>query len=172
MWREKKSERGSLLTLCVFSWVWSHTLGINAQHGTAILPVDQRPRKPVSQPLPFSVPCPRSETQLSPHQLLFRCLTLFSNFCYSRCSTVWAPVPVANPFPSPWHRDSERTMMRTRRTSGERSTGGGGGGGEDNSSGPEITTAVTAALSFQHLFHAECSGRSVHGMGTAGLTLF
>lgn len=57
---EKKSERGSLLTFCVFSWVWSHKPGINAQHGTSILPAVHRARGSLSQPPPFTVPCPRS----------------------------------------------------------------------------------------------------------------
>lgn len=57
---EQKSERGSLLTLCVFIWARSHKPGINAQHGTAIPPAAQRPRSAVSQPLPFTVPCPLS----------------------------------------------------------------------------------------------------------------
>lgn len=36
------------------------SLGINAQHGTSILPAVQRPRNSLSQPLPFTVPCPLS----------------------------------------------------------------------------------------------------------------
>lgn len=56
---EKKSEFGSLLTLCVFR-VWSHKPSINAQHGTPILPAVQRPRDSLSQPLSFTVRCPLS----------------------------------------------------------------------------------------------------------------
>lgn len=162
---EQKSERGSLLTLCVFIWARSHKPDINAQHGTAIPPAAQRPRSAVSQPLPFTVPCPLSA---SAQQWQKDCVSPPSyssvvsrspQTSASRCNTVAAPVPQANPTAPPlWHKDSEKTLMRTRR-----------GGWEDNSYRPETTTAVTVTLSFQHLFHAECSGRSVHGMGSPGL---
>lgn len=36
------------------------SLGINAQHGTSIIPAVQRPSNSLSQSLPFTVPCPLS----------------------------------------------------------------------------------------------------------------
>ena len=124
---EKKSERGSLLTLCVFSWVWSHKPGINAQRGPSVLPVVRRASGSLSQPHSFHCTLPsltHTHTQCLPpaRHLLFRCLTLCPNFCeqvhYCQSSCLTAP-------PSMFMK----TATWTRGASEERSTGGGGGGG-------------------------------------------
>lgn len=142
------------------------SLGINAQHGTSILPAVQRPRDSLSQPLPFTGPCPLSvslrhsqKDSISPPPVTLLKLLLAGALLCEPLSYRLIPLR------TPWHKDSDDDQRSIRRKEVQEEE-------EDNGSGPEKTTAATAALSFQHLFHAECSSRSVHGMGTTEPTRF
>lgn len=92
----------------------------------SIIPAIQRPRNSLSQPLPFTVPCPLSVSDMHSFCLCPPHSSVVSQTAASRCIAVWAPVPQADP---PSALPGIKTVVTTRRASGERSTGGAGGGG-------------------------------------------
>ena len=161
---EKKSGRGSLLTLSAeFGPI---SLGINAQRGTSIVSVAQRPRNSVSQPRPFTVPWPLSlpprqynrppplTRSLSPKLLPAGALLreLLSNRLMPLCP--------------PQHDDIGDDKRNIRREKYRRS--------RSRRSRRRRTTALDLKrqqrqlqhLVFQHLVHAVCGSRSVHDLGS------
>lgn len=96
------------------------SLGINAQHGTSILPAVQRPRNSLSQPLPFTVPCPLSvslrhsqKDSISPP--LVTLPSLCSNCCWQVHYCVSCCPTGGSRSAPPWHKDSDDDKRSIRR---------------------------------------------------------
>lgn len=87
----------------------------------SIIPAIQRPRNSLSQPLPFTVPCPLSVSDMHSFCLCPPHSSVVSQTAASRCIAVWAPVPQADPPLPSWHKNSGDNKKSIRRKKYRRS---------------------------------------------------
>lgn len=115
---EKKSERGSLLTLCVFSRVGSHKPRHKCPAWYLDPPAVLRPRDSLSQPLPFTVCCLLSvslphaqKDSISPPPVTLPLSHALLKLLLAGVSSC----PMASPLRTPWHKDGDDDRRSIRR---------------------------------------------------------